>query len=49
MRRKCRGGSPKFVFIVHLYKMFKMGNRTLYIYIIAGGGLKEKVGVIKPK
>ena len=32
-----------------LYIMFIMGNRTLYIYIIAGEGLKEKVGVIKPK
>ena len=35
------------VFIV--YVMFIMGNRTIYIYIIAEEGLKEKVGVIKPK
>ena len=42
MRRKCRGGHRNLFL---LYKMFIMGNRTLYIYIIAGEGLKEKVGV----
>ena len=35
------------VFIVYI--MFIMGNRTIYIYIIAEEWLKEKVGVIKPK
>ena len=36
-----------YIFFVCI--MFIMGNRTLYIYIIAEEWLKEKVGVIQPK